>query len=255
MKIGFIGVGVIASAVVTGLSYDTEEVYDIFLSPRNADRAEKLSNTYSNVKKCNSNQEVIDCSDIIVLALVPAMAENILSDLTFRENQTIISFMSDFPIDRVKKIVGNVGKVVRILPLPFAARKIGPVVLCPPDEEVKRIFSETGNVVEITEEDKMETMFAITGLMSAFYGLTWDVVSWGESAGLERKEAVDYTTSFFEALCVQGRNVEGGDIGVLAEEYTPGGLNAMGLEIIRDQANAYEPWTEALNCILKRLKK
>lgn len=254
MKIGFIGVGTITSAVVTGLCCGGSEKYEIYLSPRNKEKARKLSDSYKNVSVCVSNQEVIDKSDWIVLALIPGMAEKILAELNFRTDQTVISFMSDFSIDRVKKAVGPVKKIIRILPLPFAARRIGPIVICPADEETKELFGGLGNVVEVNEEDKMETLFAVTGIMSAFYGLVWETVSWGEKNGLSRKEAVDYTTSFFEALCIQGRNVKDGDINSLANEYTPGGLNEMGLLAVRDEAKAYEPWTKALDEILKRLK-
>ena len=106
----------------------------------------------------------------------------------------------------------------------------------------------------LEEEEKIEILFALTGVMSAFYGLTWEIVSWGEKAGLSRKEAVDYTTSFLEALCIHGRNTKEGDINSLANEYTPGGLNEMCLLAVRDVAKAYQPWTQALDAVLKRLQ-
>ena len=253
MKIGFIGVGTIASAIVKGLCMNGDIRHEICLSPRNKEKAAALAARYSNVSVCETNQEVLDRSEMVVLAVIPKQAEGILSELTFRPEHKVVSFMSDFTVERIRGIVGNVKKIVRVLPLPFAAMCVGPVVVYPADTEIQEIFSKVGNVIGIEDEDKMEIMLGITGVMSAFYGLTDAVVCWGEKAGLTKEESAGYVTAFFEALSVQAG--KSADINALANEYTPGGLNEMGLVKIRDQRQAYDAWCEALDDILARLQK
>lgn len=255
MKIGCIGVGTIASAIVTGFCKGEDQSHTFYLSPRNEKKAAALSDAYENVTVCASNQEVIDQSELIILAVVPKAAEEILSPLSFRKDQVIVSFMSDFPVARIKEVVGDVKKVVRVLPLPFNALCVGPVAVYPKDQEVCDLFSKVGNIVAIDDESKMETMLAITGVMSAYYGLTYEITKWGEKAGLSKEESVGYTTAFFEALSVQAGICPGLDVNALANEYTPGGLNEMGLVAVRDEAHAYDAWTTVLDQILARLKK
>lgn len=255
MKIGCIGVGTIASAIVNGFCKGDDGSHTFYLSPRNEKKAAALAAAHENVTVCASNQEVIDNSELVILAVVPRLAEEILSPLSFRKEQVIVSFMSDFPVARIKKVVGAAGRVVRVLPLPFNALRVGPVAVYPNDELVCDLFSTVGNVVAIDDESKMETLLAITGIMSAYFGLTYEITKWGEGAGLTREESVGYTAAFFEALSVQAGICPGLDINALACEYTPGGLNEMGLLAVRDEAHAYDAWTSVLDKILARLKK
>lgn len=253
MKIGFIGVGTIASAIVKGFCMNGDTGHEIYLSPRNKEKAAALAEQFPNVSVCMTNQEVLDRAELVVLAVIPKQAEGILSELTFRPEHKVVSFMSDFPVERIKGVIGDVEKIVRVLPLPFAAMCVGPVVVYPADEEIRKVFSKVGNVIGIEEEDKMEIMLGITGVMSAFYGLTDAIVCWGENAGLTKEESSGYVTAFFEALSVQAGKTA--DINALANEYTPGGLNEMGLVKIRDERQAYDAWSEALDDILARLQK
>ena len=255
MKIGWIGVGTIASAVIRGFCKDGDTSHEFFLSPRNEEKAAALKKTYPNITVCASNQEVLDQAELVILSLIPKFAEDILAKLHFHSNLKIISFMSDFSVERIAASVGNVAKIVRVLPLPFNAMCVGPVVVYPKDQEICDVFRKVGNIIAIEDESKMEIMLAITGVMSAFYGLTYEVEKWGEDVGLSREESVGYTTAFLEALCIQAGSCPELDINALANEYTPGGLNELGLLTVRDEARGYEAWVRALDRILARLQK
>ena len=61
MKIGVIGTGTIATAVIHGIADDD---HHIFISSRNAQNAKVLSDAYDNVLICE-NQDIIDKSDVI----------------------------------------------------------------------------------------------------------------------------------------------------------------------------------------------
>src|SRR3546814_6581800 len=64
-RLGFIGTGTIAAAIVEGLALSGEE--PILLSPRNADIAARLSDRFSHVGVANDNQAVLDQSDLVIL--------------------------------------------------------------------------------------------------------------------------------------------------------------------------------------------
>ncbi|HEY1094384.1 MAG TPA: NAD(P)-binding domain-containing protein, partial [Glycomyces sp.] len=68
-RIGFIGVGEISKAMVEGLSDGSEEAPPISLSPRNAATAAELAERFPNAVVRKDNQEVVDHSDIVLIAL------------------------------------------------------------------------------------------------------------------------------------------------------------------------------------------
>ncbi|MBP3927612.1 MAG: NAD(P)-binding domain-containing protein, partial [Clostridium sp.] len=84
MRLGFIGTGIITTAVVTVFCESGKGDLHISVSPRNKERAAALHEKYPEiVTVAESNQEVIDQSDWVFAALLPQHAEAVLSELTF----------------------------------------------------------------------------------------------------------------------------------------------------------------------------
>ncbi|KJS20150.1 MAG: hypothetical protein VR72_15665 [Clostridiaceae bacterium BRH_c20a] len=253
VNIGFIGTGTITSALVTGLCSYGDLDHRIYLSPRNAERASELAEKFKNVTVASSNQEVLNRAEWVVLAVVPKFAKEILFPLSFREDHRIISLMSDHKLPEIASWIGKTRTLIHMVPLPFASRRVGPIVICPNDRDVVELFTPLGKIVALDDVKKMEGLLSITALMSSYYDLLWEIVKWSESNGISRKESIDYTTAFFEALSSQARHAKGGDIGGLAEEMTPGGLNEMALLAIREQ-NGFKPWLKSLDSVLERVR-
>ena len=83
IKIGFVGTGTITVAVVTGLC-SAEDAADlqITVSPRNQENAAGLCSRFPlQVTIARDNQEVLDNSDIVCIAIIPAQAQDVLSGL------------------------------------------------------------------------------------------------------------------------------------------------------------------------------
>ena len=83
IRIGFVGTGTITTAVVSGLC-GAEDSCDlqITISPRNQERAAALHASYPDqVSVAKDNQEVLDRSDIVCIAVTPAQAPQALSAL------------------------------------------------------------------------------------------------------------------------------------------------------------------------------
>lgn len=253
-NIGFIGTGVIASALVTGLCSGNDLGHRIYLSPRNAGKAAELAERFENVTVAGSNQEVLDNSEWVVISVIPKLGEEILRQLSFSEDHRVINLMSDRKLPEIAGWIGKTRTLVHMVPLSFAAKRMGPIAVYPNDRDVAELFSPLGEIIGVDDVKKVETMAAITGLMSSYYTLLWEIVKWGESEGLSREEAAGYTTAFFEALSslVHISGVE--ELGRLSNEMTPGGLNEMALLSIRENGG-FESWIQALDPILARLRK
>lgn len=76
MRIGFIGTGGITSAIVTGLCTSRLEFDVIRVSPRNREMSLALKKRFDRVRIGESNQDVLDHSDVVILAILPQDMKN-----------------------------------------------------------------------------------------------------------------------------------------------------------------------------------
>jgi len=257
MNIGILGTGVIASALTRGFCTDSLSVSKMhfYLSPRNAGKAAALKADFpDSVTVCADNQAVVDASDWVFICLIPRQAEEILSGLSFRPEQKILSIMSDHSIEKVLSMTGPAAKCLRMVPLPFASMHTGPIAYFPKDAEIDEMFAPLGKTIAMGREAELSVISGLTGIMSAYYMLIHETARFGEAQGLDHQTAVDYMTLFFEALDVKARAQEDGDIHALAYEMTPGGLNEMALKSLLAD-NAFQPWTDALGKVADRLNR
>ena len=81
MKLGFIGVGKIATSVVEGIFKAKINIKEIILSPKNKNNARILKKKFSRIEIAKSNQEVLDKSNWIVLSVTPKVGKQILEKL------------------------------------------------------------------------------------------------------------------------------------------------------------------------------
>ncbi len=71
----------------------------------------------------------------------------------------------------------------RIVPLPSAAVRTGPILCYPPNVDVAAIISVVGTSVICRDESEMKPLVSITGHISQFYELMSVVQLWAESKG------------------------------------------------------------------------
>ena len=105
MKIGFIGTGKIAYSVITGICNSKISFTKILISPRNKKVANKLKKKFKKVAIFKDNQEIINNSNWIFLSITPTVGQKIIKELTFKSNQTIISFISTITLAQLKKAI------------------------------------------------------------------------------------------------------------------------------------------------------
>jgi len=115
-RVGFIGVGTIAEALITGMCAAGEQRATFLLSPRNADIARRLAKRFSSVEVAGDNQAVIDGSDIIFLAVRPQVAADVLGTLKFRRDQRIVSLIATFDVARLRTLVAPASTIARAAP-------------------------------------------------------------------------------------------------------------------------------------------
>ena len=255
MILGFLGTGRIASSVIEGVFKSKLKIKKIYISPRNKTIAKKLSKRFKKVIISKNNQQLIDKSNWVFLAVTPKVADKILKTLNFKKNQKIVSFISTLSLAQLKKTIGNKVRVVRAIPLPPISIRKGPIPICPPDRQVKSFFNQLGTTVEIKNEKSSINFWATSGMMAPFYELLKVLSDWLVKKGIKRNEAQKYITSLFVALSEDSAIHSKKDLKYLVKDsQTPRGLNEQAVKQLR-KAGFYQNLEKSLNGILKRLNK
>ena len=255
MILGFIGIGKISSSVIKGILNSKIKYKRIILSPRNKKISKYLKNKSKKVEIAKSNQDVINRSNWIFLAVTPLVGNKIIKILKFKKKQIIISFISTITLSQLKKNIKVKASIVRAIPLPPISLKKGPVPICPPNRKVKEFFNQLGTTVEIENEKSSINFWSTSGMMAPFYELLRVMVEWLVKRGVKRNQAQKYITSLFLALSEDAVINSKNNLKVLVKEsQTSKGLNEQGLKEL-SKAGFYKAIQKTLNSIHRRLNK
>ena len=255
MKIGFIGTGQITKAVVIGIIGSKLKINKIYISERNKKISRKLKSKSNKITIIKKNQEIIDKSNWVFLAVTPKVGRKILHNYTFKSNQTIVSFISTIKMKQLKKIIKVKAKIVRAIPLPPISLRNGPVPMFPPNKKVKKFFNHLGTAVEIQKENSSLNFWSTSGMMAPFYELLNCMSNWLIKKGIKKDDAQKYITSLFFALSRDAVIKSKKDLkNLVKESQTPRGLNEQGVKELK-RSGFYKSLEKSLNSILKRLSK
>ncbi|NAS32141.1 NAD(P)-binding domain-containing protein [Flavobacteriaceae bacterium R38] len=255
MKLGFIGVGKIASAVIEGLCTSTIENINIYLSPRNKDNVAKLTNRFSNTQKMQSNQEVLDASDVIFIALRPTDAEQELATLQFNEHHTVISFIPYLTYTDLKKLVQPAHQISRAIPLPTVVNHNCPIPVFNATALVLQIFNHIGQPLSVKNENELHSIWTLTGLITPFYELMGSLSDWTNSNGVAKEVANQYVSDLFQSLAYTAQKAETIDFDELANHAaTPNGMNEQAGKEIREKGT-HEIYKTAADNLLANFMK
>ena len=255
MNLGFVGTGKISSSVIEGIAKSKIIYKKIIISPRNKIIAKKLKKKIKRIHIAKNNQEIINKSNWVFLAVTPIVGKKIIKELKFKKNQIIVSFISTITLEELKKLIKVKAKIVRAIPLPPISLKKGPVPICPPNKKVKDFFNKIGTTVEIKNEKLSINFWSTSGMMASFYELLRVMISWLVKRGVKRDSAQKYITSLFLALSEDAVANSKKDLKYLVKEsQTPRGLNEQGVKELT-KAGFYKNLEKTLNSIHKRLDK
>ena len=162
MRIGIIGTGTIASAVVRGIAADGHE---IAVSERNADKAAALAAAFDNVTVA-PNQGVIDASDVVFLGTGADIAHAVLKDLTFRAGQRVVSLMVGLTLEEIADLVAPATADALMIPFPFIAHGGSPILCFPESELIDGLFGHSNTVIAMPDAAAFNHYLVAQALLS-----------------------------------------------------------------------------------------
>lgn len=201
MKLGFIGCGVMANAMMGGIIkaglYKPEEI--IGADPFEAGRIKTKEQNGINVT--DSNIEVVENADIIFLTVKPQYFAGVIEGIRdhVREDQMFISIGAGRTLDYLNEAFGKPVKIVRVMPNTPAQVGEGMSAACPnqyvTEEETAKaieILSAFGKA-EVMPENLFDIVTGVSGSGPAYVFMFIEALAdAGVNGGMQRKQAYTF---------------------------------------------------------------
>lgn len=250
---GFVGTGEITAAIVEGLHAADVDPPAIFLSPRGRDVGQELAARLPRVHVCGSNQEVVDSASTVVLAVRPETAHTVLTELTWQPRHLLLSAVAGVRLQQLREWAAPAGDVVRVIPLPQAARGQSLTAAYPGHAAAAHLFERVGDVLVPADEAALEAISAATATFAAHLDYLGTIADWLAEQGVDRRSARGFVTHVFGQL---GRSLleQSDSLDVLTGKHrTAGGINEQVATDLRS-AGVPESVRGALDRVLERLR-
>ncbi|MEQ0561823.1 NAD(P)-binding domain-containing protein [Amycolatopsis sp. NEAU-NG30] len=89
---------------------------EVFLSPRSARTAAELAERHENVRVCESNQAVVDRSDLVIIAVRRHGYREALEGLRVDAGKIVVNVMAGVGHDELRATLGTEAPLVRAIP-------------------------------------------------------------------------------------------------------------------------------------------
>jgi pyrroline-5-carboxylate reductase len=246
-KIGFIGGGNMAEAIIKGiLSSSLVKAGNIFVSEPNKSRQTFLTSEYK-IKVVKGNLDLVKKSDVLILAVKPQIIRQVLNDIADQVDakKLIVSVAAGVPIAQIEEAL-SVGKkkklsVVRTMPNTPAVVQEGATAIAAgkgvskADLKISHaIFQAVGRTVEVPEE-QINAVTGLSGSGPAYIFMIIEALSdAGVKMGLSRDVAHELTvqTVLGSALLVRETGLLPGEL--KNRVTSPGGTTIEGLHALEE---------------------
>jgi pyrroline-5-carboxylate reductase len=193
-KIGFIGAGNMAGALVKGLMRaGSHKAADLWVSDAAEGQVRRLKRAYK-IEGTRDNRALVRGSRTIVLAVKPQVMAQVLDEIRSEATpkKLFVSIAAGFPLQRLEQGLGGRARVVRVMPnTPCLVGKGMSVAVAgahatPADlKHALRLFSACGDAVAITGEALLDAVTALSGSGPAFvYAFAESLIEGGIRGGL-----------------------------------------------------------------------
>ena len=240
-KIGFIGCGKMASAIIKGIiktNYINPE--NVIASKSSPDNLENVSKNLG-IKITLDNKEVAKFGDIIFLAVKPNQIEGVLREIKdfITPEKLIVSVAAGVKISFIEALLPEGAKVVRVMPNTpvlvnegMAGIGVNSRISTKDLEEVQAIFNSIGKSV-VVDESQIDIVTAISGSGPAFfYKVINDIARAGEKLGLDYEKALllSIQTALGSAKMALNREISMEEL--ISNVATKGGCTRVGVDVM-----------------------
>lgn len=176
MKLGFIGCGNMAGAIIGGILRNRVcNPEEIIGSALTEDGRKKAEQAYG-IRVTTNNNQVVQEADIIFLSVKPQYYEDVMNKIkeNICDDKIFVSIAPGKTLEWMESILGKTAKIVRTMPNTPALVGEGMTAVCSNSkvtaqelEEVKKIFTACGQV-EVVSEKLMDVVVGVSGSSPAY---------------------------------------------------------------------------------------
>lgn len=176
MKLGFIGAGNMAQAIIGGiLGNGFADKNDIIASAATEKTIKSVAEKFG-IKTTPDNRETAK-AELLFLAVKPAYYKEVIDeikDVTVPDNQIIITIAAGKTIKWVKEAFGGSRKIIRTMPNTPALVGEGMTAVCPDENitegELEKVMCLLGSFgkAEVVSENLMDAVVAVSGSSPAY---------------------------------------------------------------------------------------
>ncbi len=204
MKVGFIGIGNMGGAILTGYYSKAKELgQEILVFDQCVEKMEKIQANME-VFACEGIAQLTKESDIIILGVKPKDFQGLLNEVrdSLKEDAILISMAAGIKIDFIRKNIKEKGNIIRIMPNTPALINMGVTSVSREErvsdskfEMAKEIFAGVGEVYEVPEE-LIHSVIGVSGSSPAYTYMYIDgLARAAEKRGMSRKEALNFAAN------------------------------------------------------------
>ncbi|MDD3236570.1 MAG: pyrroline-5-carboxylate reductase [Candidatus Gastranaerophilales bacterium] len=240
-KIGFIGAGKMASAIIKGIiGAKSYKPSNILIHDLNKDALDNAKKDFG-ITIEESNINVVKNADVIVFAVKPFVLPTILEEIkhTITKNKVVISIAAGIATKTMEEKLGEI-PIIRIMPNTPALVNEGMSAVCKgkyaKDEHAKialTIFGSVGKVIEL-DEKYLDIVTGISGSGPAFYYyIINEIAKAGEKLGLDYETCLKLSaqTAFGSAKMMMETGVSPEQL--IINVTTPGGTTEVGNNVLK----------------------
>lgn len=197
-SIGFIGAGMMAEAIISGMIRQGWKPQEIWGSDHSEARRSYMEQKHG-IKTTKDNRELVKHCETVVLSVKPQYFKQVVPDLQglITENSRILSIMAGITTQRIEDALGVKAHIVRIMPNTPALVGSGMAALCAGTyaetadlELARRIFESVGSAIQV-EEHLIDAVSGVSGSGPAYvYVMIQALADGGVRMGLDRKTAL-----------------------------------------------------------------
>lgn len=242
-KIGFLGVGNMAQAMVKGLlEGKVVPNTSIFAFNRSPGKLQKATELFG-FQSCSSNEEVIEKADVIILAMKPQDLITAIDPLTsvFSEKQIVVSLAAGVELRTLEKKLPQC-RIVRLMPNTPSLINRGVIGYVTNSEDdfidtlMEDLFKPLGTVLRVEDEDQFEALMVSCSSGTGFvFELMQYWQEWIEERGFDPEVAKKMTVETFLGAALLATQSKGTPLEELQNKVTSKkGVTAAGLESMRE---------------------
>lgn len=243
-KIGFIGSGKMASAIIKGLIKTNFAMPENLLATQGEPTGLEEKSKNLGIKVILDNKELVKTSDVIFIAVKPNQVLGVLEEIKpfVTPEKLIVSIAAGVTINKLETNLPQGSKIIRVMPNTPALVGEGMSGMARGKyagendiEFVKSLLSTIGKCIVVDNESQIDIVTAISGSGPAFfYKVINEIARAGEKLGMDYDKALllSIQTAIGSAKMALNRDISMEQL--ISNVATKGGCTAVGVDCMNN---------------------